>query len=145
MNQTEPQAGNCRHQKSRIETRRGGWHRATCPECGYQGRWRRSDSAAQREMESMIALAAPPPDTSIRGLLDAVAAEVTQAEATWPPMNSAHEAYGVLLEEVDELWAHVKTKQSRRDLPAMRKEALQVAAMAIRFARDVCTEERGRK
>ena len=60
-------------------------------------------------------------------------------------MNSAHEAYGVLLEEVDELWAHVKTKQSRRDLPAMRKEALQVAAMAIRFARDVCTEERGRK
>lgn len=93
----------------------------------------------------MIALAAPPPDTSIRGLLDAVAAEVTHAEATWPPMNSAHEAYGVLLEEVDELWAHVKTKQSRRDLPAMRKEALQVAAMAIRFARDVCTEERGRK
>lgn len=86
----------------------------------------------------------PPPDISLRTLLDAVATEVLQAEANWPPMNSAHEAYGVLLEEVDELWAHVKQKQRNRNLDAMRKEALQVAAMAIRFARDVTTEERGR-
>jgi NTP pyrophosphatase (non-canonical NTP hydrolase) len=81
--------------------------------------------------------------------LHAIAAEVTgevsRAEAQWPPMNSAHEAYAVLLEEVDELWEHVKTKQSKRDIPAMRKEALQVAAMAIRFARDICDGGRGRK
>lgn len=93
----------------------------------------------------MQAEAAPPPDNSLRALLDAVATEVLQAEANWPPMNSAHEAYAVLLEEVDELWAHVKTKQRHRNLAAMRTEALQVAAMAIRFARDVTTEERGRK
>lgn len=71
--------------------------------------------------------------------------ELMDARIKWPPFNSAHEAYGVLLEEVDELWDHVKTNQKCRDLPAMRKEALQVAAMALRFALDVCDETRGRK
>lgn len=75
----------------------------------------------------------------------AVGTEVTQAVKNWPPFNSAHEGYGVLLEEVDELWAHVKTNQTRRDLEAMKKEAVQVAAMAIRFAVEVCNEEVGRK
>ncbi len=77
-------------------------------------------------------------------LHEAVRAELNAA-SRWPAMNSAHEGYGVLLEEVDELWAHVKTKQHKRDLDAMRKEAIQVAAMAIRFAYDVCNEERGRR
>lgn len=61
------------------------------------------------------------------------------------PWNSAHEGYGIILEELDELWEHVKTKQKRRDLEAMRKEAIQVAAMAVRFALEVCDEERGRR
>ncbi|MGD9724366.1 MAG: hypothetical protein AB7U76_24265 [Pirellulales bacterium] len=72
-------------------------------------------------------------------------AEVTSAMIAWPPFNSAHEGYAVLAEEVDELWEHVKTNQKRRDLVAMRKEAIQVAAMALRFAAEVCDEERGRK
>ena len=71
--------------------------------------------------------------------------EAQQAILNWPPFNSAHEAYGVLLEEMDELWAHVKMKQKNRDLEAMRKEAIQVAAMALRFAAEVCNEQRGRK
>jgi len=74
-----------------------------------------------------------------------VGSEVIDARANWPPFNSAHEAFAVLSEEHAELWEHVRTKQSRRDLAAMRKEAIQVAAMAIRFATEVCTEERGRK
>lgn len=72
-------------------------------------------------------------------------AEVFSAMEAWPAMNSAHEGFGVLAEEVDELWEHVRTKQKNRDLAAMRKEALQVAAMAIRFAAEVCGEERGRR
>ncbi|HBI17995.1 MAG TPA: hypothetical protein DDY79_01450 [Brevundimonas sp.] len=71
--------------------------------------------------------------------------EAYSAAEKWPPMNSAHEAYAVLLEEVDELWDHVKTNQKRRNLSAMRAEAIQVAAMALRFVVDVCDEERGRK
>lgn len=71
--------------------------------------------------------------------------EASTASAKWPPFNSAHEGYGVLLEEVEELWDHVKVNQTKRDLGAMRKEAIQVAAMAIRFAHDICDGERGRK
>jgi hypothetical protein len=71
--------------------------------------------------------------------------EHTGATQSWPPFNSAHEAYAVLKEEFDELWEHVMTKQKNRNLLEMRKEAIQVAAMALRFATEVCTEERGRK
>lgn len=80
----------------------------------------------------------------IRNILAAVQTEVEQAGAKWPPMNSAHEGYAVLLEEVDELWTHVKTNQKARDLDAMRKEAIQVAAMAVRFAYDIIDCGRGR-
>lgn len=78
-------------------------------------------------------------------ILTAVQKEVETASAAWPPFNSAHEAFAVLKEEVDELWDHVKTNQKRRDLEAMRREAIQVAAMAVRFASEVCDESRGRK
>jgi NTP pyrophosphatase (non-canonical NTP hydrolase) len=65
--------------------------------------------------------------------------------AKWGPLNSAHEGLGVLLEEVKELSDHVYTKQQNRDLGAMRREAMDVAAVAIRFALEVCGEERGRR
>lgn len=78
-------------------------------------------------------------------LVSDVLAELDKATKNWPPFNSAHEGYAVLAEEVDELWSHVKTNQKRRDLQAMRKEAVQVAAMAMRFALEVTSEETGRK
>jgi hypothetical protein len=78
-------------------------------------------------------------------VLDAVCNELATAMGNWPAFNSAHEGFAVLLEEVDELKAHVWTNQKRRDLAAMQKEAIQVAAMAMRFAIEVCNEEDGRK
>lgn len=75
----------------------------------------------------------------------AAAEELDQARRNWPAFNSAHEGYAVLKEELDELWEHVKTNQRRRDLGAMRKEAIQVAAMAMRFALECCDEIGGRK
>ena len=71
--------------------------------------------------------------------------EAKQGRAHWNALNSAHEAYAVLAEEVEELWDHVKVKQLNRDLKAMRHEAIQVAAMAIRFAAEVADERRGRR
>jgi hypothetical protein len=71
--------------------------------------------------------------------------EARAAGRKWPPFSSAHEGYAILLEELDELKAHVWTNQKRRDLAAMRLEAVQVAAMALRFIADVCNEEVGRR
>lgn len=81
----------------------------------------------------------------IRSIAFEATTEVMLAKEKWPPFNSAHEAFAILLEEVDELKAHVWTNQKRRDLDEMRKEAIQVAAMAIRFALEVCDETTGRK
>ena len=46
--------------------------------------------------------------------------------------------YAVILEELDELWAEIRSNQTtpgRQD--RMRKEAIQVAAMALRFIIDM--------
>jgi hypothetical protein len=68
-----------------------------------------------------------------------VLAEITRARLQHAPMRGAHEGYAVLIEEVDELWDEVKDR--RRDLARMRKEAIQVAAMAIAFVVEVASHE----
>ena len=60
--------------------------------------------------------------------------ELIQATNKFGPMRSSHEGYAVLKEEVDELWDAIKTNQSNEE---MRREATQIAAMAIRFIMDV--------
>ena len=69
--------------------------------------------------------------------------EVTRAMSLYPPHNSAHEAYAILLEEMDELWAEVKKSPRDRDDEAMMEEAVQVGAMAIRFIVEICMKEGG--
>ncbi len=71
-------------------------------------------------------------------VVDEVVAELERATSLHGPMSSAHEGYAVLWEEVNKLWEEVKTNP--RDDDAMRAEAIQVAAMAIRFVLD-CTGE----
>lgn len=68
-----------------------------------------------------------------------LAREAHRAGIAYPPFNTAHEGYAVLLEEVDELWDEVKKKN--HDNNSMRKEAVQIGAMAIRFIYDVLDRE----
>lgn len=85
-------------------------------------------------------------ELGFQSAMDDVETEIRSAFSKWPrKANSAHEQFAILAEEVDELWEHVKTNQKRRDLGAMRAEAIQVAAMAVRFVVDVCNEEVGRR
>ena len=49
--------------------------------------------------------------------------------------NSPHEGYAVLLEELDELWDEIKKKDINK--AAMKEEAIQVGAMALRFLVDL--------
>jgi len=64
-----------------------------------------------------------------------VQAELDRAREKFPVgFHNAHEGYAVLLEEVDELWTEIKHGRLRR---LARREAIQVAAMAIRLIADV--------
>ncbi|MDO9334578.1 MAG: hypothetical protein Q7T57_08680 [Dehalococcoidales bacterium] len=71
-------------------------------------------------------------------IFEEIEAEYERATTKFNDFNSAHEGYAVILEELEELKAHVFLHHDKRDLQAMRKEAVQVAAMAIRFITDVC-------
>jgi hypothetical protein len=88
---------------------------------------------ADREIEEAIS----PKELKLKAALKAVKKEVQRAMCLHQPLHSAHEAYGVLLEEVDELWDEVKKNSKTRDAMLMREEAIQVAAMAVRFLIDV--------
>lgn len=59
--------------------------------------------------------------------------EYESATRKFGPFNSAHEGYAVIKEELDELWDEIKGSQS---VDRMTKEAIQVAAMALRFLTD---------
>lgn len=72
-------------------------------------------------------------------LLFAIHDEAARGRAKNGPHHSAHEAFAVLSEEVDELWDEVR--RHNHDHDAMAHEALQVAAMAVRFLQDVCGQE----
>jgi hypothetical protein len=66
--------------------------------------------------------------------------ELAKAIQMHGPMHSKHEGFAVMLEEFDELKDEVWTNE-RKDpdsLKRMRKEAVQVAATALRFLLDVC-------
>lgn len=74
----------------------------------------------------------------IERILNSVESEILHALAEHPPIHSAHEGYAVILEELDELKAEVWKRSSKRNMENMREEAIQVAAMAVRFILDVC-------
>jgi transcriptional regulator with XRE-family HTH domain len=100
---------------------------------------------ALQEIRAILAIAHP---TDIAGLPGrritdplAVVAELAlqelrTARSAHGPMHGRHEGYAVILEELDELWAECKKRSP--EAIRLRKEAIQVAAMAMRFVLDVC-------
>jgi len=46
--------------------------------------------------------------------------------------NSLHEAYAVILEEVDEFWDEVKKKKEVRDSERIREELIDIAAACLK-------------
>lgn len=69
-------------------------------------------------------------------IVDHVIRELREARVKFAPFNSGHEGYAVILEELDELWAEVKSKDGTN--ATKYREAMQVAAMGMRFMLDVC-------
>lgn len=68
--------------------------------------------------------------------------ELEFAQKKFRPMASEHEGFAILKEEVDELWEAIRMKQNDpKRSEQVRKEAVQVAAMAMRFLEDLCSGE----
>ena len=91
------------------------------------GEWLVKPKAKQARRKSPLRLSFP----------DLVRAELIRARDGHGPINSLHEGFAVILEEVDEFKAEVWKKRSKRNLKKTLAELVQVAAMAQRTAEDV--------
>ena len=78
----------------------------------------------------------------MKRILNEVEIELLKSYEDHSSFHGSHEGYAVILEELDELWDEVKKRN--RDFKRMRKEAVQVAAMAVKFINDICDKENER-
>jgi hypothetical protein len=76
-------------------------------------------------------------DEEDQSFLGQVEQELHRACLKHPSLHSLHEAYAVILEEVDELKAEVWKKDEARDYEAIRSELVQIAAMCARTENDL--------
>lgn len=75
----------------------------------------------------------PSPESKVQDSLIEIYQEYRDAVSKFNDFRSAHEGFAILLEEVDELWDEVKGNKKEGSYDRMRKEAIQVGAMALRF------------
>lgn len=78
-------------------------------------------------------------------VLEEIRTEVRRAIDLHAPINSPHEGYAVTLEELDEFWDEVRKRDESRSYYLMRKELIQVAAMAVRTVIDCVGPESKRR
>lgn len=75
-------------------------------------------------------------DDKVQDIQEEIRQELKRAMSIHPPMLSLHHGKAVIEEEFDELWDEIKLKNP--DKEKLRAEAIQVAAMAVRFIHDLC-------
>jgi NTP pyrophosphatase (non-canonical NTP hydrolase) len=63
--------------------------------------------------------------------------ELNYAREQHGKITGAHDAYGRILEEVDEFWEEVKKRKLYRNPKEMLNELVQIGAMAQRAAEDL--------
>ena len=70
-------------------------------------------------------------DDIINKMLQEIKQELLAANEKFPDLNSPHEGYAVILEELDEMWDNIQECQQRGY--SIYAEARQVAAMALKM------------
>jgi hypothetical protein len=71
------------------------------------------------------------PNIGLR-LASIIDAEIERSHKHDEVFASLHEAYAVILEELDEVWDITRLKRKNRDSDKLREEFIQIAAMAIK-------------
>jgi hypothetical protein len=87
-----------------------------------------------------------PDDIQKRGIvpLGEVLEELERADSLFPrPFINYAEAIETVSEEVDELHEECRKNPAKRNRAMIRKEAIQAAAMILRFLRDCCPKQEG--
>lgn len=77
---------------------------------------------------------------SVAYALFCVSEELKAARKLYPDFPTAMHGISVLREEFEELWEQLRVKDGQRDQQKMWDEAVQVAAMAVRFMLDCCPD-----
>ena len=71
-------------------------------------------------------------------IIAAIVTALTTAEAEFPPFYSNIDGWATIDAEMDELRDSIKEQPRIDDYADMRIKAIQIAAMAIRFVKDLC-------
>lgn len=71
-------------------------------------------------------------------IIEEIVEELQKARNKFERFASNHEGIAVLWEEMEELWDEIKRLPPHESHPRLKKEAVQVAAMALRFIYDRC-------
>ncbi len=77
-----------------------------------------------------------------RDFTQAMNVEISSADQCHGKYNSFHEAYSVILEELDEFWEIVRQKSADRDRQNAYAELVQIATACMRAARDLDLQSR---
>ena len=109
------------------------------------GGWSAAESMIRDAADEIERLQSEEPWSGIEGenmreaeqFLTEVRSEVRRAETIHKPINSLHEGYAVILDELDEFWEEVRKKADQRDPMAVREELIQTAAMCVRTSVNV--------
>jgi len=64
--------------------------------------------------------------------------EVERANSLYPAFHSNHEAYAVILEELDEVWDEIKKSKEVTGNEQIKSELIQVAAMCVKYIENLC-------
>ena len=67
------------------------------------------------------------------GIWELVASELDRATKKFGTFHSTHEGFAIIKEELDEMWDEIK----KNNITRSREEAIQVAAMALRYLMDI--------
>ncbi len=78
-------------------------------------------------------------DYNLMDFLSSVELEYLKARTKFPKMNSTHEGYGIILEELNELWDDIKDNKGKS--PHAANEVKQIAAMCLAYYLEVCLGE----
>jgi hypothetical protein len=65
-------------------------------------------------------------------IFDEIDTELVRSNVHQEQFNSLHECHAVIAEELDELWDVVRMKRKDRSAEHIRKELVQLAAMAVK-------------